>query len=286
MRLGSSRPLALGVRAPTIAPVTPGQQVSRRWHRRHRCIMPLAMGRNALRRAKFRSRLVPGIRRPARRRRPLVCHPRVVKLSVRSPDCMGCKESRRYGASRTRGFPSRRLCGLSARTEAAGNPRGEYLERSRSSVRIRTPAAANFSFLHQLDHLGPGSSMGVPVSSGQLKLIEIDAFDTSRRRDASHSRRMESGLEHATWFCHGIVAIPVRPHFVNTYGRLDAGKSRKASARLLLRNGLARRLPRYRSVDAQVESVPHGGVESESSCGPHPKDHPPPPIAQEPNPPL
>jgi len=169
-------------------------------HRRHRdtpCLC--AMGRRASRNARFRLRLrFVEIRRPAP---PVVlrqfCHPKRGEAVRQKSRLHGAiAKSRRWLCFSHQGIS---FLGCPAFINENGGCRestwADRSHRSRSfRVEIRDAGGANFSFLHQLGHFGPGILDRCPVSIGPNKWIEVDAFNTQRRSEASHSRRMESGL--------------------------------------------------------------------------------------------
>ncbi len=76
-------------------------------------------------------------------------------------------------------------------------------------VEVRDAGGANFSFLHEFDHLGPGVLDWCTGVIGPMKLIEIDAFDTQPAKRRFAFAPYGVGLKYTTWFYHGIVAIPI-----------------------------------------------------------------------------
>src|SRR5713226_6670798 len=108
----------------------------------------------------------------------------------------------------------------------------------------------------------------------------------SRRRDASHSRLIESGFSTCRGGAMGSCSSQTSPHFVKINGRLDSGSSRSS------RPTISSECPSPYTAAVSIQLTPSSiacrivASDSASSCGPQPNDQPPPPTAHEPNPTL
>src|SRR2546425_15080 len=106
----------------------------------------------------------------------------------------------------------------------------------------------------------------------------------SRRSDASHSFRMESGRSTRRASAMGSRSSHTRPHLVNTSGRSPAGSFRSR------RPTTSSEWPRPYTAAVSIQLIPSSRArriaasESASSCGPQPYAQPPPPIAHAPKP--
>src|SRR5260370_14418953 len=74
-------------------------------------------------------------------------------------------------------------------------------------VEVRDACRSHFSFPHQLDHLGPGVLDWCSGFIRPMKLIEVDAFNTQPAKRCFAFAPYGVGLEHATRFCHGLLAL-------------------------------------------------------------------------------
>src|SRR6266513_2853703 len=106
----------------------------------------------------------------------------------------------------------------------------------------------------------------------------------SRRSDASHSCRMESGRSTRRASFMRSRSSHTSPHLVNTRGRPRDGSSRKR------RPTSSSEWPRPYTAAVSIQLIPSSSArciaasESVSSCGPQPNAQPPPPIAHAPKP--
>ena len=106
----------------------------------------------------------------------------------------------------------------------------------------------------------------------------------SRRSDASHSRRIESGFSTCRGGVMGSCSSQTRPHFVKINGRFEGGSSRSS------RPTTSSECPSPYTAAVSIQLMPSSSAcrivasDAASSCGPQPKDQPPPPTAHEPNP--
>src|SRR5438094_4188597 len=106
----------------------------------------------------------------------------------------------------------------------------------------------------------------------------------SRRSDASHSRRIESGFSTCRGGAMGSCSSQTRPHFVKINGRFEGGSSPSS------RPTTSSECPSPYTAAVSIQLIPSSRArriaasESASSCGPHPNAQPPPPIAHAPKP--
>src|SRR2546425_3512221 len=106
----------------------------------------------------------------------------------------------------------------------------------------------------------------------------------SRRSDASHSRRIESGFSTCRGGVMGSCSSQTRPHFVKINGRFEGGSSRSS------RPTTSSECPSPYTAAVSIQLMPSSSAcrivasDAASSCGPQPNDQPPPPTAHEPNP--
>src|SRR5882762_3496033 len=126
-------------------------------------------------------------------------------------------------------------------------------------VEIRDAGGANFAFLYELDHLGPRVLDRCTGVIRPMKLIEVDAFDAQPAKRRFAFAPYGIGLEHATWFCHGIIAVPDQAAFcedMRPVGRRQV--TQKAPDNFF---GMAQTVDcrRIDPVDPQVEGVSYGG---------------------------
>src|SRR5205807_7260028 len=102
--------------------------------------------------------------------------------------------------------------------------------------------------------------------------------------EASHSARMDSGLRTRLGSSRGFLSSQIKPHFVKMKGRSEGGSERRK------RPTTRSEWPSPYTAAVSIQLTPSSMAwrivfcDTWSSCGPHPNDHPPPPIAHAPNP--
>src|SRR5467141_4491205 len=126
-------------------------------------------------------------------------------------------------------------------------------------VEVRDAGGANFSFAHQLDHLGPGVLDWCTGVIRPVKLIEVDAFYSQPAKRSFAFAPYGVRLEHTTRFFHRIVAIPNEAAFrehIRPFGRWQITQQAPDNF-FRMAQPIDRR--RIDPVDAVVESLTHGG---------------------------